>query len=247
MKDEKLIPTYTIKIFVAGQELPENVAIYGVAAMVEAYIFPIKMCNKCWRYGHRQKSCKSRNDRCENCGLEHDKQTCTNPTNCYHCKQTHRVTDKNCPERIRQDKIRYVMANERLTFIEASNKFPKPQQLQGRLESLTEFPPMTGNDCNNTRPTTRSQNSLTGTIHKTGNHLKQPHEKPSEVSTIINKISAIQKSILKHADKSKNNKDTIDTDILLINISDQIKSIIESEVMKGQANPANTAWTVTGI
>lgn len=230
MRDGKLIPTHTVKIYVAGQDLPETVSIYGVCAMVEAYIFPIKLCNKCWRYGHRQKACKSTQNRCENCGTDHDSQTCTNPTNCIHCKQPHKVTDKSCPERIRQDKIRYVMANERLTFMEASNKFPRPNQAQHRLHSLTEFPPMTVHDSHDTRLHNRTQHSRTGAIPKTGIPIKQPQEKQTDVSMIINKITAIQKSILKHAEKSRNNKDTIDSDILLINISDQIKSIIEPEV-----------------
>lgn len=253
MRDGVLIPTYSIKIFVEGQELPESVAIYGVCEMVEAYIFPIKMCKKCWRYGHRVNACKSAKGRCENCGSEQDGQgqdcvnPCINPTNCIQCKQTHKVTDRNCPERIRQDKIRYVMANERLTFMEASNKFPKSNQAQHRLDSLTEFPPMIGNDSNNARQNTRPQTSQTGTVKKPGNQLKQPPIEQTNFSNIISKITAIQKSILKHAEKSRNGKDTIDTDILLINISDQIKSIIEPEVAAGTSTRTSSVWPVSGI
>ncbi|XP_062538587.1 uncharacterized protein LOC134206865 [Armigeres subalbatus] len=201
MKDQILIPTYTVKVYVTGQELPENVSIYGVPAIVEAYIFPIKMCNKCWRYGHRQIACKCRNERCENCGQEHGGQDCSNPTSCIHCKQMHKVTARNCPERIRQDKIRYVMANERLTFMEAANKFPKPNQVQNRLDSLTDFPPIITND-HNTRPKTRLQTSqsdnrparqVSRTRNRSGSQNKHPQETQVDVPSILNKITAIQK------------------------------------------------------
>lgn len=254
MRDNVLIPTYTIKIYVNGQDLPQFISIYGVNAKVEDYIFPIKICNRCWRYGHRKTACKSKNARCENCGLEHEELVCQNMTQCIHCKQAHKVTDKNCPERIRQDKIRFIMANEKLTFTEAANRFPRPNLAQNRLNSLTDFPPLLSDDTNNNsakiKPNTQTSQDLSSvpdTIQKIVQQVKEQLIKQFDVAAIINKITGIQKTIIKHAETHKNSKDPIDSDILLIKISDQIKSIIEPEVNTETLNLPGTSWTGTGI
>jgi hypothetical protein len=141
MKDNKLIPTYSVKIYVEGSVLPDNVKIYGIATKVDYYIFPVKMCYKCLRYGHRKSACKSATTRCICCGQSHDGNECFSPARCFHCGNAHNSFDRNCSERLRQNKIQFAMATEKLTFIEASTKFPRDKiSVQPRLQSIKEFP-----------------------------------------------------------------------------------------------------------
>lgn len=74
--EKRLVPTFSIKIYAKGQSLPRSVEIYGVKALCEPYVFPLKICFKCWRYGHRQKFCKTGKVKCCKCGQEHDEKEC---------------------------------------------------------------------------------------------------------------------------------------------------------------------------
>lgn len=58
--NSKLVDTRSIKITFEGPELPETVCIYGVHEKPEIYIYPVKICTKCWRLGHKEIACKSK-------------------------------------------------------------------------------------------------------------------------------------------------------------------------------------------
>lgn len=142
LKEDRLVPTYTVKIFVEGDKLPEEVKIYGIVAKVEVYLFPLKVCQNCWRFGHKAKACKAK-VRCETCGLEHETKLCNSSSiSCVNCKGKHLASDRDCPERLRQDKIRSAMATEKLTFAEAARKIPKNkiESVQYRINSVGDFP-----------------------------------------------------------------------------------------------------------
>lgn len=141
----KFVPTYSIKMFVKGENLPETVEIYGSNRYVEPYIFPLKLCMKCWRYGHREKFCKAKEIRCCNCGQEHEEDKCeTTESKCVNCTGNHKASSKECPERARQDLIRQDMAINKTSFFEASDKYPKrpKNNVQGRLDSIRDYPPL---------------------------------------------------------------------------------------------------------
>ena len=140
MTSTGLKPTYSIKIFVQGPKLPKDVEIYGLTEDVDIYVFPLKLCNRCLRYGHKEKNCKAKQPRCPNCGMDHVDMSCNNQAQCVHCSGNHSSLDKSCPERVRQDQIRYLMATEKLTFTEAATHFPKNSQTQPRLQSFSQFP-----------------------------------------------------------------------------------------------------------
>lgn len=248
MVNEALTLTTTVKIFVEGQKLPNFISIFGVYAKVDIYIFPLKMCTKCYRYGHKIKTCKSTTSRCENCSAEHDSKDCTAPAKCYHCNGSHKITDKSCPERIRQDKIRYLMAEEKLTFLEAAFRLPRNNSVQYRLNSSKDFPnlPTSNNNSppsdiiqqselpNDIRSQNLPQNQTTNLkqyeINKIIQTVKSELLQQLNIDTLINKMKTIQNTITNHANQHKSKKNSIDTDILLINISDQIRAIIEPEV-----------------
>lgn len=240
---EELIPTYSIKIYIKGQELPKQVTIFGVPAKVTVYVFPLRMCFNCCRYGHTAKACKSKTPRCMVCTLEHDGRNCKATPRCCHCSGQHKTNDPECPERIRQDKIRYLMASEKLTFIEASFRFPKKHSVQHRLNSIEDFPLLSNSDTNNViqdmpnhTETKQSNTELPQSqisnqnFHKIVQQVKSDLIKQLNLDTIIKKMKTIQDTIVKYSQQHKKHKDSIDSDILLIKISDQINEIIEPEV-----------------
>lgn len=157
MLNKELISTYSVKIFVEGEKLPEEITLYGIPAKVEVYIFPLRICFNCWRYGHKAKACKAK-IRCKLCGLEHSDKDCQSAIKkCVHCNGEHIANDYNCPERHRQDQIRTAMAKMKLTFSEASKQYARPNRSQQiRLQSQTEFPPL--NPIPNLRPNLNSTN-----------------------------------------------------------------------------------------
>lgn len=269
--EKKLVPTFSIKIYAKGQYLPRSVEIYGVNALCEPYIFPLRICYKCWRYGHAQKYCKAGSVKCCKCGLEHEEKDCKTTTlKCINCGLAHKASDRNCPERDRQDKIRTEMALNKLSYIEAQQKYPKQQKsVQSRLNLNRDFPKLPDIDSDNESTELNNHGAhslLRGKLEKKKKDQKQlsfqknkfpepeqyeeaPHVfKPNPFTTtdieklvhqikkeliahfnltgIVEKIQAIQNTILKNTDKTE----TIEQDLLLINISNQLDTIINPEI-----------------
>lgn len=292
-----LVPTYSIKIYAKGQHLPKSVEIYGVNAHCEAYVFPLRICYKCWRYGHSKKFCKANSVKCCKCGLEHDEEECeTEVLKCINCGGAHKASDKNCPERDRQDKIRIEMAENKTSFFEAEQKYPrKKKSVQSRLNSNKDYPSLSnrntendntdwnyknkdatseGGSSSNVRTGTLSNNLTKGSegnwkwsrggflrdksnrniqqnkfpqpekieeiphifnpnpyatteIERLAHQIKQELIAQFNLTGIVEKIQAIQSTILKNTDKTE----TIEQDLLLINISNQLDSIINPEIL----------------
>ncbi|XP_062534487.1 uncharacterized protein LOC134203619 [Armigeres subalbatus] len=69
-RNKDLVDTYNIKVTVEGGRVPNRVKIYGCNFRAELYIFPIRQCKHCWRYGHGAKYCTSMTH-CSSCGGSH--------------------------------------------------------------------------------------------------------------------------------------------------------------------------------
>lgn len=145
LQKKELISTYSIKIYAEGEKLPRQIKIFDLPYEVDCYVFPMKCCVKCVRYGHTTKACKSPKVRCYNCSDEgHEGQDCTSlDVCCMHCKGNHKAFDPICRERGRQDNIRKAMAYNKLTFAEAAKLYPIPSQIQYRLQDNSDFPSLT--------------------------------------------------------------------------------------------------------
>lgn len=257
--DNKFTPTYSIKIYAKGQHLPDSIMIYGIPARCEPYIFPLKVCNKCWRFGHVERFCKSQNPRCNNCGNEHTEKECQNETTtCVNCKGEHKANDKECPERRRQDKIRVDMAVNKTSFFEATKKYPRNNisTVQYRLESEKQFPslPEIENETlskNFAQPRKDKKKNIqqkytfpqaeiipepqhtfeenphrTSEIERITQHIKEEIIKQLNLKNIVDKIKAIQNNISQNTQKT----DTIEQDLLIINISNELNAIINPEI-----------------
>lgn len=122
---DELLKTQNIKVTIKGKQIPKTLKIYGVNFHTELYIFPVKQCTSCWRFGHTRKACRG-NAKCKNCGEpESDEHSiCKNQTRCLNCKQNHQAGNKSCPERNRRHSILRIMAEKHMTYEEAQREWP---------------------------------------------------------------------------------------------------------------------------
>lgn len=234
-----LVPTYSIKIYVEGQVLPEEIAIYGMLAKVDFYVFPVKLCIRCWRFGHRIKTCRSSKPRCVVCGLDHEGEVCWDAPTCVNCNGNHKANDRNCPERVRQDMILQVMAREKLTFAEANMKFPRNRSVQDRLKpainSIQEFPTLPSRTSNqetvHKQPQKLISNANPNTnIEEIVNRVKTELIKQLNLDTIMDKIKTIQETISNNNQLIKSGKQSKDAQTLLTEIMNEMKSIANPEI-----------------
>lgn len=121
------VPTESVVVTFDGQVLPKRVFACYTSLPVELYIFPTIQCYKCCRYGHTKISCRS-NPRCFKCGNDHFGESCTADdgcrVNCCLCKGSHFATSKSCPEYLRQKNIKLFMAQNCVSYAEASKHYP---------------------------------------------------------------------------------------------------------------------------
>lgn len=92
---------------------------------VELYQLPVVLCYNCCRYGHTKTKCRSK-PRCFKCGGNHSSDSCTiqeTEACCFYCSGHNYVSNRSCPEYIRQKNIKAVMAERCISFEEASKQF----------------------------------------------------------------------------------------------------------------------------
>ncbi|XP_062716003.1 uncharacterized protein LOC134291801 [Aedes albopictus] len=179
-KDPKsqLTDTRTIKITFEGAELSRTVSIYGVIKVPEMYIYPVRICTKCWRLGHKDIACKSKKT-CIKCG-EYETENHTHEDEqkkkCRNCGGDHLPTNKNCPERIRTEHINIAMTVNKMTYKEAEELYPKSNIRTSNkfalLESTVEFPQL-------------EQPSRTNSQFR---HINHTNQSKIDYRTIVNKI-----------------------------------------------------------
>lgn len=113
-------PTGTILLTFKGSQFPSFVSIFRVVCHVEPLIQKVIQCYNCLRYGHISKQCKGKT-RCSKCGEDQEFTACQKLSNiiCSFCKGPHLVTNhKACPEFNKQKSIKYIMANENISYKE---------------------------------------------------------------------------------------------------------------------------------
>ncbi|KYN02593.1 hypothetical protein ALC62_06593 [Cyphomyrmex costatus] len=102
-KDRKseIVPSRSVCIKFAGQDLPNFVSLFDTKHAVSCYIPEIRTCYNCYRDGHISKACRS-NARCmrydeaphpdsNDCSLKDV------PPRCINCNKGHLPTSNNCP------------------------------------------------------------------------------------------------------------------------------------------------------
>lgn len=120
-----LVPKQTILLTFEGNVLPKVIYINYVACVVEPYVQRVVQCYKCLRYGHVAKQCNSTSTLCINCSKNKDPEhECRDPQDrfCLFCKNNnHKSISKICPKYEEQAKIKKIMAENNLTFLESRN------------------------------------------------------------------------------------------------------------------------------
>lgn len=131
--DKRLKPGTSIKITFRASDLPKQIAIFYVLKDVEYFVPKPTLCNKCLRYGHIAKWCKSNDILCTNCSesthafgdascngsCTHCKRSCA--PKCRHCtaNNNHRTNSSECPSMQTQTKIKTHMLKSKCSFNEA--------------------------------------------------------------------------------------------------------------------------------
>lgn len=120
-------PSQRISITFRANKLPRMVKMFSCTSRIRPFNKKSVLCMNCLRYSHRAENCRSKK-RCVRCTLVHDEEEefgrCLNPIKCLYCRKDHATTDRECPERKRQDNIQAIMAKTNLTFVEAREQFP---------------------------------------------------------------------------------------------------------------------------
>ncbi|KYN29798.1 hypothetical protein ALC57_00749, partial [Trachymyrmex cornetzi] len=117
------IPSRTLCIKFAGQQLPSDITLFNAKYTVEPYVPKIRICYLCYRVGHIGKDCKNSKSRCLYCGQEHDKSIdCEHrslPSRCINCGGEHLATSFDCPVIRNHKEVINLAAYENISHVEA--------------------------------------------------------------------------------------------------------------------------------
>lgn len=144
-------PSNRVSVTFRASRLPEKVRLFCCLSKVQPFVQKVVFCKKCLRYNHKAENCKSF-QRCQTCGDRHEDENyehCQQRSKCLHCKKSHATGSNDCPERLRQEQIKSIMAKKNYTYIEAremvsftSNNIFEPlnslQDMPTLAETLTE-------------------------------------------------------------------------------------------------------------
>lgn len=168
-KEEQLVPTWNLKITVKGTKVPSMVKIYHCAFRTEVYVFPVKQCTRCWRFGHTAKNCKA-NPRCKTCSYSHEQGDCQSRSKCANCNEEHAADDRECRERKRRSNVIREMHRSGKSYYEAEAKFPKLMNRFELLDEEAEYPEI--NDNRQTGTETNLSRTWTGNSRTARNKYK---------------------------------------------------------------------------
>lgn len=119
-------PTQSIVVTFDGQVLPKRIFMCYNSLPVELYTYPTIQCYNCCRFGHTKLQCRSK-PQCYKCGKDHTGDKCNveeESVSCCLCSGTHFAISKSCPEFTRQKQIKVNMAENSISYGEASKLFP---------------------------------------------------------------------------------------------------------------------------
>ncbi|KAL4123161.1 hypothetical protein QTP88_015384 [Uroleucon formosanum] len=130
--DNILTPTRIVEIKFLSTKIPKLLSIFNVFFDVSPSVRSPLQCNKCLRFGHTHKFCRS-SPRCSHCGeSNHSISQCptvqaTDPR-CLFCQKPHLATDRKCQEWDFQRDIKKIMTSENISFRDAIT-FKKQNQV----------------------------------------------------------------------------------------------------------------------
>lgn len=165
-------PSQTVVVTFDGQILPKRVFCCYNSLNVDLYIYPTIQCYNCCRFGHTKLQCRSK-PRCFKCGQEHSGESCgvlKESASCCLCSGHHFANNKICPEYLRQTQIKSYMAQNCVSYIEASKLHPAVSK---SFADIVSSPPLKSVRTNNMHV---NNNSFPSTSYKKSVPLKhKPH------------------------------------------------------------------------
>lgn len=138
------VPTQSVVLTFRGQVLPNRVYSFHNSLPVETYNLPTIQCLNCCRFGHIKTQCRSK-PRCYKCSQSHTGESCDVPkekATCLHCSGRHFTTEKDCPEYLRQIKIKIDMSTDNISYIEASSRYPPVRRSYAEMTKEMFTPPV---------------------------------------------------------------------------------------------------------
>lgn len=129
-RNNEIIKTNTYIITFNLLTCPKTIEIADwLIVRVEEYNYTPQQCYKCLKFGHVSKYCRKTEQTCQNCTRTgHLREECSHSLQCFHCKEEHRSTDKNCQKYICESKI---------VNYQMKNKIPRTEAVS---KILAEFP-----------------------------------------------------------------------------------------------------------
>lgn len=116
----------TVRLCFKGSFLPPHVYVDNLRIKVEPFIFLVSQCSRCWKFGHKIKTCPVTKIVCPKCGENHS--NCeTDEYKCVNCKGNHMALDRNCPVYAKEKRIRELMTEFNCTFRRALTIYVPPE------------------------------------------------------------------------------------------------------------------------
>lgn len=98
IKNDTKSPTRTVIITFNGTQLPSHVELSKVLYSVKPYVYRVRQCKRCWRFGHHSDNCKS-TTRCKSCvgnDIQENHQCDMDHPKCVNCDGEHHADDTRC-------------------------------------------------------------------------------------------------------------------------------------------------------
>lgn len=138
-ESRKRTQTNSVRIVFRANKIPDYVVIYYTKIHISPFVGRVKQCKKCFRFGHYQDQCKTKEQKCGK-AESHDDGMCL--VKCVNCGRSHASMDQECLEFKRQKNIKYLMAKNNVGYYEAMELYPTYTNKNqfGLLENLQDFP-----------------------------------------------------------------------------------------------------------
>lgn len=226
-------PTQTVVVTFDGQVLPNRIFMCYNSLQVQLYTYPTIQCYNCCHFGHTKIQCRSK-PRCYKCGREHSGDSCNTSEDCLSCclcGGIHFATNKSCPEFVRQQNIKYAMADKCISYVEASRLLPPLSKSYAEIVATPSDQPTIFNN-NFRQPSTASMSYRKTVFAKPrlppklgkGYNVKEHNDLVRQPASSISNGCAIKES-------------NIDSKLNISDIISLLNSLIQSKVIE----PSNAA------
>lgn len=198
-------PARSIVVTVEGKELPSYVYLFYNRIPVETYVLPTVQCYKCCKYGHTKLQCRGKevcyrcsggNHTGDKCHIEEENVTCVN------CGGRHTAVSVVCPELGRQKHIKKIMAENSISYYEASLRVPRSKPTYSSITAqninrspMNDGPPPRSPNRSMPRVSPRGSDS-TDKICPTKKIIRLPLTQENNKTKFLSKILEDLKSIL---------------------------------------------------